>query len=118
MEQQIKALRAMEGLTQAEFGSRIGVRGSTIANYETGVRTPSEAVILSVCREFDVSEHWLRTGEGEMYMSRTEDEALGAFFGEVLSGEADFRRRLLGTLSRLTPEQWRILEEIAEDLRT
>ena len=56
MEQRIKTIRKSNNLTQTEFGKRIGVKGNTVTNYETGLRIPSEAVILAICREFDVSE--------------------------------------------------------------
>ena len=105
MEQRIKTIRKSNNLTQTEFGKRIGVKGNTVTNYETGLRIPSEAVILAICREFDVSERWLRTGEGVMLVERSADEKLAAFLGDVLSrGPEDFRRRCLETLSRLKPE--------------
>ena len=66
MEQRIRAIRKAQKLTQAEFGRRVGVKGNTVTNYEIGLRAPSEAVLRSICREFNVSERWLRTGEGEM----------------------------------------------------
>ena len=46
MEQRIKTIRKSNNLTQTEFGKRIGVKGNTVTNYETGLRIPSEAVIL------------------------------------------------------------------------
>ena len=115
MEQRIKTIRKSNNLTQTEFGERIGVKGNTVTNYETGLRIPSEAVILAICREFDVSERWLRTGEGVMLVERSADEKLAAFLGDVLSrGPEDFRRRCLETLSRLKPEEWYVLEQMIE----
>ena len=115
MEQRIKTIRKSNNLTQTEFGKRIGVKGNTVTNYETGLRIPSEAVILAICREFDVSERWLRTGEGVMLVERSADEKLAAFLGDVLSrGPEDFRRRCLETLSRLKPEEWYVLEQMIE----
>ena len=115
MEQRIKTIRKSNNLTQTEFGKRIGVKGNTVTNYETGLRIPSEAVILAICREFDVSERWLRTGEGVMLVERSADEKLAAFLGDVLSrGPEDFRRRCLETLSRLKPEVWYVLEQMIE----
>ena len=115
MEQRIKTIRKSNNLTQTEFGKRIGVKGNTVTNYETGLRIPSEAVILAICREFDVSERWLRTGEGVMLVERSADEKLAAFLGDVLSrGPEDFRRRCLETLSRLKPEEWYVLEHMIE----
>lgn len=68
MEKRLKIVRKEAGLTQAEFGEKIGVKGNTIANYEVGYRVPLDAVITAICREFRVSETWLRTGEGEMHV--------------------------------------------------
>lgn len=63
----IKTIRKDNKLTQVEFGEKIGVKGNTITNYENGLRSPSDAVILSICREFNINEVWLRTGQGEMH---------------------------------------------------
>lgn len=65
MNTRIKAIREGCGLTQEEFGKRIGSARNTIANYETGNRKPSNVVITSICREFNINEEWLRTGDGE-----------------------------------------------------
>jgi len=66
MEERIKKIRKENGLTQTEFGARIGVRGNTITNYETSVRAPSEAILKAICREFDINQEWLETGRGKM----------------------------------------------------
>ena len=63
----IKAVRKVNKMTQIEFGQKIGIKGNTVTNYETGLRNPSDAIIKSICREFNTNEHWLRTGEGEMF---------------------------------------------------
>lgn len=116
MKERIKAIRTNIGLNQTEFGERIGVKQTTVAGYETGLRVPSDAIILSICREFGVNEIWLRTGEGEMFQKRSRDEELAAFFGDVLSGEPDFRRRLISAMSSLSTQQWEALEQIANQL--
>ena len=67
MHERIKKLRKTLDLTQKEFGERIGVKPNTIATYEIGRNVPIDAVISLICREFGVSEEWLRTGEGEMF---------------------------------------------------
>ncbi|MBR5584182.1 MAG: helix-turn-helix transcriptional regulator, partial [Lachnospiraceae bacterium] len=59
MNKRIKLIRESKDLTQDEFGKRIGSARNTIANYETGNRTPSNAVIVSICKEFNVNENWL-----------------------------------------------------------
>lgn len=114
MKDRIKELRKNKKLTQAEFGKRIGVKGNTITTYENGSRVPSEAVIKSICRVFNVNEEWLRTGQGDPDIQLSRDEALAEFFGDVLKGEdPDFRRRLLSVMSRLTTDEWALLEQMA-----
>lgn len=66
-------MRKTLDLTQREFGERIGVKPNTIATYEIGRNEPIDAVVSLICREFNVSETWLRTGEGEMFEPEEED---------------------------------------------
>lgn len=68
MNNRIKQLRKALDLTQQEFAKRIGSVQNTITGYESGRRNPSNAVITSICREFGVSENWLRYGEGDMFV--------------------------------------------------
>ena len=45
MKDRIKQVRKSKNLTQTAFGEIIGVKGNTVTNYETGLRTPTDAVI-------------------------------------------------------------------------
>lgn len=58
-------VRETERLSQEEFIRRLG-RGTqrALANYERGEVLPPADLIHAVCREFDVSFHWLMTGSG------------------------------------------------------
>ncbi|MBS1401634.1 MAG: helix-turn-helix domain-containing protein [Oscillospiraceae bacterium] len=117
MKDRIKMLRKALSLTQVEFGNKLGLKGNTITGYENGIRTPSESVILSICREFHVNERWLRTGEGEMFRVPSRDEEIAAFVGDALCGEADnFQRRVLAVLARLSREEWAWLEAKAREI--
>lgn len=113
MGNRIKELRQALGLTQQEFADRIGVKRGAIANYEIG-RNASDTAVALICREFGVSEHWLRTGEGKMFVQISRDEEVMAFVGDVMRGEEDnFRRRFLLALSRLPEERWADIEAFA-----
>ena len=74
MNERIRKLRRALDLTQQEFADRIGSKRNTIAKYETEANTPSAAVISLICREFNVNETWLRTGEGEMFNKNTPND--------------------------------------------
>lgn len=117
MKERIKQLRKTKKLTQIEFGERIGVKGNTITNYETGLRNPTDAVILSICREFNVDEKWLRTGEGEMFLPVTRNEEIARLTKQLLNEESDsFKNRFVSMLSKLSEDQWVLLADMAEKL--
>ena len=83
MEERIKKVRKDAGLKQAEFAEKIGLKHGTVTSYETGLRVPSDAVVVSICREFGVSEAWLRDGIGEPYLKREDDDDLKLIFDEI-----------------------------------
>ena len=117
MHNRIKEVRKALNLTQTDFGAKIGVKGNTITNYESGLRTPSDAVIFSICREFGVDENWLRTGEGEMLVQQTRDEKIANFMRRMLKEEGDtFKKRLINLLCALDEDDWEALEKIARKM--
>lgn len=117
MQNQIKELRSHVGLNQTDFGARIGVRQSTIAGWETGQRIPPDSAIVSICREFHVDEHWLRTGEGEMFIQISRDQEIMDFVADTMQDDKDnFRRRFLLALSRLPEERWADIEDFARQI--
>lgn len=73
MSERILAVRKKAGLNQADFGKRIGVTRSAVCNYESGSRSVGEQVILAICREFNISEEWLRTDRGGMSVPTPEN---------------------------------------------
>lgn len=114
MKDRIKKLRKELDLTQQEFADRIGVKRGGIANYEIGRNEPTDSVISLICREFNVNETWLRTGNGEMFkeLSRAQDIAL--LTKQLLDEEEDsFKNRLISVLAHLPVEGWEVLEQIA-----
>ena len=62
MNERIRLLRRTLKLTQQEFAHRLGIKRGALANYEVGRNQPIDAVVGLMCREFQVSERWLRTG--------------------------------------------------------
>lgn len=114
--ERVKELRKALGLTQEKFGERVGVKKSAISQIESGSNSVTDQLRLAVCREFRVSEEWMRTGEGEMFVEPDEDEEITRFMGDILSGQPDFRRRLISVLARMTPAEWALLEEKIREL--
>ena len=119
MNKRIKMIRESKDLTQDEFGKRIGSARNTIANYETGNRTPSNAVITSICREFCVNETWLKTGEGEMFLPKTivMEKDLADLTVDLLKESSDsFKSRFISLLARMSDDEWEMLENLVEKL--
>lgn len=116
MNERIKMIRQKLGLSQEEFGRRLGVTRGAITNIELNKVEPKPLFVDLICREFGVSEEWIKDGTGEMFHPKSAEEELAAFFGDVLSGEPDFRRRLISALARLDESQWEVLEEVARKL--
>ena len=114
--ERIKKLRKSLGLTQQEFSDRIKVKRNTVATYEMGRSMPSDAAISLICREFNVNETWLRTGDGEMFKPVNRDQEIADFMADILKGEPDFRTKLISVMARLSADEWAMLEKRAREL--
>ena len=113
MQDRIKIIRKQAQLTQAEFGARIHVKGNTIANYECGLRTPSDAIIAAICREFNIREEWLREGIGPMEPERSREDELAFLFAQAMQEGNQSRMALLSLGLQLTPDQVSLLHDLA-----
>lgn len=118
MKNRIKEIRKIQRLTQVEFGERIGVKGNTITNYENGLRTPTDAVILSICREFKVNKDWLLTGNGDMFSDRTKSQQIFDFLTTTAElQDSDFQKRFINALSKLDSRDWEVLQKIVDSMQ-
>ena len=97
-------------LSQDAFGKRIGLSGAAISRLESGDRNMTESNIISICREFNVSESWLRFGDGELFKNVSRANAISQFLGDILKDESDFKQRFIAALSSMTPDEWALLE--------
>lgn len=57
------------GIKKSEFSQKIGFSQAYVSMILAGKRTtPSDRFYESICREFQVNNEWLRTGEGDMFV--------------------------------------------------
>ena len=68
MNARIKEVREAKGLSQADFAEMLNLKRNSISLIELGKRNPSDRTILDICNTFSVSEEWLRTGKGKMFI--------------------------------------------------
>ena len=103
MNERIRQLRKSLGLTLEEFGAKVGVGKTAISNIENSNRNLTDQMFLSICREWNVNEEWLRTGEGDMFreMSRAEEAA------QIVSSSLD----------KLSSDEWAFVKRILLKLR-
>nr|DAG23601.1 MAG TPA: Repressor protein CI [Bacteriophage sp.]DAO70830.1 MAG TPA: Repressor protein CI [Bacteriophage sp.] len=117
MNERIKSLRKSLSMTQEEFSKQIGLSRNFIAQVEIGTKTPSDRTISDICREFNVNEEWLRTGEGEMFIQKSKEEQLGEMLAEITKADDEsFKKRLIVALANLDENGWDSLEKLIDSI--
>lgn len=119
MKERIIALRKSLNLSQQAFAERLGIKRTTISNYEIGRNDPVDSVVSLICREFGVREEWLRDGVEPMMSEDGVLQEMTDLVGRLFRDRPEtFKARLISVLLRYDPDgpQWRILEEIYESI--
>ncbi len=117
MNKRIRAIRDEQKLSQEKFGKIIGVSRDTIANIEAGRIEIKDIYITSICREFNINEEWLRTGEGEMRKELTRNQEIQSFANDIMENvDESFKKRFMLALSKLNESDWETLEKIVNEL--
>lgn len=115
--ERIKAVRTDKKLTLEKFGEKIGIKKSSLSQIENGKVNVTDRVIKSICREFNVNEHWLLTGEGDMFLRLSRNDEIAAYVARVMKDEnAYYQQKMLAFLTKLSPEMVQKLIEVAEDI--
>ena len=112
----IKEIRKAAGKTQQSFADVIGLKRNTIANYEIGQIQPSDRTIADICREFNISEHRLRTGEGEMRIKLSEDADFIRVMTEIQVSDDAFIKSLLKSYWDLNKEEKAAIHKLVDGM--
>lgn len=127
--ERIRQLREKEHWTQRELAAKLHIANSTLCQYESGARTPSDAVKKELANIFGVSIDYLLgassiptpAGQAE---TATDLEPLGVTDGEINKAAAQLGRplddtdiRLLELLKRATPEQKQAMLELVKQFQ-
>lgn len=117
--ERIKVLRTCDDikLTLEKFGERIGVKKSALSLIESGKNNVTEQMFKSICREFGVSEEWLRNGTGDMF--EIPEDRTAAIVESILSNPDDaVYKGLLSiaeTYEQLSPASQKALQEFVDN---
>jgi len=101
-------------ITQEQFARMLGTTRPAITNYERGVITPKDSFLKLICKEFQISEEWLRDGIGDMHAHS--DNSCLAEVKAISTLPADCQTLVDYYLS-MEPTSQKILLSIAKELK-
>lgn len=100
--------------TQRDFGSQIGLKPNSVSDIENGKNNPTDTVIRSICREFDINEEWIRLGSGDMTISPS--VRFSKYIGEISKSDDVFIKDLIEVYMELDQNSKDALRLIAEKM--
>jgi len=105
--ERIRELRKHLGLTQAEFGRRIGIIQGHLTGIEREKKNVTQKTLKVICAVYGVSEEWLENGRGEMFLQSTDKKMkrIIRFFNELNSEFQDCILKQLECLLELQQKQ-------------
>ena len=104
------------GLTKTAFAERIHVTQGFVSSLCLGNKIPSDRTIADICREFNISEHWLRTGEGEMHVKLSEDAVFIRVMTEIQVSDDAFIKSLLKSYWDLNKEEKAAIHKLVDGM--
>ena len=115
--ERVQAVINATKLSKAKFAAPIHVTPQLLSAVCNGKSSLSDRTIKDICREYGVDELWLRDGIGEMFLPRTREDEITAFFADLLGNDAtDFQRDFVAILETLSPAGWDLLEKKINEL--
>ena len=121
MNERVKMIRKSLSLSQEAFGAKLGVTGPGISKIESGDRNLTEQMMLSIIREFNVNEKWLRNGTGEIFAEVSSYEKAYNHFGYIMENAAPSKKAALSVLLEMlyyvSDEQWELLMKQFEEIK-
>ena len=112
MKTRIQMLRTNLGLSQAEFGAKLGISGPAVSKIESGVNNPSESTIKLICANFNVREQWLVNGEEPVYKTEYAIERIN----EMFKDQSEFLRANMRGLWSMDDASWQVFKQAVDDL--
>lgn len=114
----IKLLRKEKlNLTMEKFGEALGISKAAISRIESGIVTLTDQNRRSICREFNVSERWLRTGEGEPFVKKSRSDEILEYVERIQGVNENFKAQFAAALTALEEEDWKIILDVVNDIK-
>lgn len=117
MKDRIKKVRKDASETQAQFATKLNLSRNYVFMMESGDREPSDRTVKDICSKYKVAEHWLRTGKGDPYPTKTDNQRLAEFINNIMEDEDEsFRRQVILAATELSDEDWDYLRDLIHKL--
>lgn len=121
MNERIKEIRKVLGITQQEFAERLSLKRNTIATYEMGKAMPSDRTVQDICEKYNVNENWLRNGEGDMFVKLSPEEEVASYVSDLLEDDGNnplygLIIQIMRTYSGLSPKSQEVIRDFARQL--
>ena len=105
------------GINKSEFARKINVTPAYISKLSKRLESvPSDRTIADICREFGVSETWLRTGEGEMFLPVDADEELAQVLAEIKLSDDQLIKAIIKSYWGLDDAGKSVIRQLVDDL--
>lgn len=114
MNNRIVQLRKSREWTQDEFAEKMGISKNYVSLIENGKKIPSDRLISDICREFNVNEEWLRTGNGEPTIKINKEDRFAMNIGKLQRTDDETLIRWVNMIAETKPE---ILVEIEKFMK-
>ena len=112
----VQAIDAL-GINKSEFARKINVTPAYISKLSKKLESvPSDRTIADICREFGISETWLRTGEGEMFLPADADEELAKVLAEIKLSDDSIIKAIIKSYWRLDDAGKAVIRQLVDDL--
>ena len=85
MRDRIRQVRKTLKMKQKDFAKRMGLTQTSLSMIEGGKSVIVEKNIKLICATFNVSERWLRTGEGEMFHDSPHEREFQEIFSSLMT---------------------------------
>ena len=95
MNERIKELRLKLGLSQEDFGRRLGVGRGAITNIELNKVEPKPLFVDLICEQFRVSKEWLETGDGPMLADTLPEGELATIWAQIKTSDDDLLKAII-----------------------
>lgn len=122
--ERLKVLRKALNIKQGDFAEKISTTQGHISDIENGRKNLSERTIKLICLENwegkNVSEEWLRSGVGDMFIQiPEEDETAALVYGLLGPGRESFYDMVLEIIKaykQLSPNSQKVVNELVENV--